>query len=142
DMAQHGVADLWSPPLATLSSGRGDCEDYAIAKYAALRAAGTPDENLRLLLVRDRAVGQDHAVLAVRHADVWLVLDNRYALLKEASELSHFSPLFALNHGAVKLFAAPYVMRGLPDSEPDLVPATPGVGDVGGSGWQGTPYLL
>ena len=36
DLAQWGVADRWSAPLATLASGRGDCEDYAIAKYVAL----------------------------------------------------------------------------------------------------------
>ena len=36
DLAQWGVADRWSAPLETLASGRGDCEDYAIAKYVAL----------------------------------------------------------------------------------------------------------
>ena len=41
DLAQWGVTDRWSAPLATLASGRGDCEDYAIAKYVALREAGT-----------------------------------------------------------------------------------------------------
>ena len=41
-MAQWGVPDRWSPPLETLATGRGDCEDYAIAKYVALTAAGIP----------------------------------------------------------------------------------------------------
>jgi predicted transglutaminase-like cysteine proteinase len=27
DMTQHGVPDLWSAPIATLTSGQGDCED-------------------------------------------------------------------------------------------------------------------
>ena len=53
DLAQWGVADLWSAPLATLTSGRGDCEDYAIAKYAALIAAGFAEDDLRLVIVRD-----------------------------------------------------------------------------------------
>ena len=57
DMVQHGVADLWSAPLATLSSGRGDCEDYAIAKYVLLRESGLAAEDLRLLLVHDRSIG-------------------------------------------------------------------------------------
>jgi predicted transglutaminase-like cysteine proteinase len=64
DFAQHGVAYRWTAPLATLAAGRGDCEDYAIAKYAILRAAGVPASDLRLLLVRDRAARQDHAVLS------------------------------------------------------------------------------
>ena len=66
DMAQHGVPDLWSGALATFSSGQGDCEDYAIAKYEILRAAGVAAEDLRIMLVRDLAVREIHAVLAAR----------------------------------------------------------------------------
>ena len=40
DLAQWGVEDRWTAPLATLTSGSGDCEDYAIAKYVALTEAG------------------------------------------------------------------------------------------------------
>src|SRR5262249_61092446 len=29
DLSQYGVDDFWSPPLATLEKGAGDCEDYA-----------------------------------------------------------------------------------------------------------------
>jgi len=32
DLAQWGVTDRWSAPLETFTTGRGDCEDYAIAK--------------------------------------------------------------------------------------------------------------
>lgn len=118
DYAQHGVADLWTAPLATLTSGRGDCEDYAIAKYAALLAAGVPASDLRLLLVRDRAVQQYHAVLAVRDNGHWLVLDNRHAMLSETASLPQFTPLFALDHQGVSLFAAPYAARAANDVEP------------------------
>src|SRR5437899_2243094 len=60
DYAQHGEADRWSAPLASFASGKGDCEDYAIAKYVALAEAGFPRDDLQLVLVRDRAVRQDH----------------------------------------------------------------------------------
>jgi len=56
DYAQHGEADRWSAPLASFATGKGDCEDYAIAKYVALSEAGFAREDLRLVLVRDRAV--------------------------------------------------------------------------------------
>jgi len=105
-------------PLATLAAGRGDCEDYAIAKYAILRAAGVPAEDLRLLLVRDRAVSQDHAVLAVRDNGQWLILDNRHAALAETAMLPHFAPLFVLDHTGVSLFASPYAARPEPDVQP------------------------
>src|SRR5204863_10061112 len=43
DLAQYGELDVWASPLATLMRG-GDCEDYAIAKFVALRLAGiAPD---------------------------------------------------------------------------------------------------
>src|SRR5205814_2600424 len=63
DLAQYGVPDLWTSPLATLAAGAGDCEDYAIAKYVALREAGLGDRDLRLLVVRDRKLREDHAVV-------------------------------------------------------------------------------
>jgi predicted transglutaminase-like cysteine proteinase len=126
DLAQHGVADLWSAPLETLASGRGDCEDYAIAKYVLLRESGVAAQDLRLLLVRDRSISQDHAVLAVREADRWLILDNRWAALTDSSEARHLTPLFAIDHKGVRLFAAPYAAR-LPESERDGVsPASEG----------------
>jgi predicted transglutaminase-like cysteine proteinase len=112
DPAQHGVRDLWTAPLETLANGAGDCEDYAIAKYVLLRLAGAAEEDLRLLLVRDR--GLDHAVLAVRHEGRWLMLDNRHALLQEAAELRHVTPLFALDARGVQLFAAPYSLAAVP----------------------------
>ncbi len=108
DAALHGMADRWSAPLATLAGAAGDCEDYAIAKYVALREAGTPAADMRLLLVRDRTLRQDHAVLAVREGERWLVLDNLNSLLIEDERLKHYQPLFALDHDGVKLFAAPY----------------------------------
>lgn len=111
DMAQHGVPDLWSTPLASFASGHGDCEDYVIAKYVALRETGVAEDDLRLLLVNDTVSRQDHAVLAARHAGRWLVLDNRWEAMMETRELARFRPLFAIDHRSVKLFAAPYASR-------------------------------
>lgn len=111
DLAQHATADVWSSPLASLGSGRGDCEDYAIAKYLVLREAGVGDSDLRILLVRDRKVREDHAVLSIRHGDVWTMLDNRNMILTQDRELTHFTPLFALDQSGVSLFASPYLSQ-------------------------------
>lgn len=123
DFEQHGVADRWSSPLTTLAAGKGDCEDYAILKYVALRAAGVATEDLKLVLVRDTAVRQDHAVLMVRVDQRWLVLDNRSATLFETADVRHFMPLFAIDERGVNLFAAPYAARPMHESESDLMPA-------------------
>jgi len=133
DYQQHGVADFWSSPLETLAAGAGDCEDYAIAKYAMLSSAGVPDGDLKILLVRDKAVRQDHAVLAVRIDGRWLVLDNRYSTLSEAQDLPHFMPLFAIDQQGVSLFAAPYAERSRHESETDMLPATAASGSGGGA---------
>jgi predicted transglutaminase-like cysteine proteinase len=121
DLKQHGVLDSWSSPLATWTSGQGDCEDYAIAKYLALRDLGVGKADLRLVLVRDRAVGQDHAVLAVRYHDRWLALDNRHSQLLDVAEVPQFMPLFAIDHQGVKLFARSYA--GTPARGDQMAPA-------------------
>jgi len=54
DLIQYHVEDLWSSPLATLAAGAGDCEDYAIAKFVALREAGVAPEDLRLVIMRNK----------------------------------------------------------------------------------------
>ena len=86
DMKQWHRTDRWSAPLdrrhkGSFDTGMGDCEDYAIAKYVALRNAGTPARDLRLLMVRDTSARTYHAVLAARDAGKWLLLDNRWRRL-------------------------------------------------------------
>jgi len=104
DAAQWGVPDRWSGPLATLTTGRGDCEDYAIAKFVALREAGIAEDDLRLVIVHDLAVGEDHAVVAARLDEKWIVLDNRRLTLIEDTQMPRVLPLFVLGHDGVKQF--------------------------------------
>jgi predicted transglutaminase-like cysteine proteinase len=136
DMQQHGVPDLWSSPLATFATLRGDCEDYAIAKYVALREAGVAAGDLRIVLAHDNALGEDHAVLAARQAGRWLVLDNRRAEVLADGDVKHLAPLFAIDGQGVKLFAAPYADRG----EAAVAPAADGAG--AGDAWTATRPLL
>lgn len=96
DLSQHGIVDRWTSPLATFAAGRGDCEDYAIAKLALLREAGVSAENLRFVIVAEkRNPLEHHAVAAVRHEGRWLVLDNRTLTLADAADLD-VDPLFVL----------------------------------------------
>jgi predicted transglutaminase-like cysteine proteinase len=139
DYAQHGEADRWSAPLASFATGRGDCEDYAIAKYVALSQAGFPRDDLRLVLVRDRAVRQDHAVLAARLDGHWLILDSRRSDLLNDSEVASLTPLYVINHRGVQLLAAPYAKAPIYG---DVEPA-PAAADNRETGeWTGQDYSV
>jgi predicted transglutaminase-like cysteine proteinase len=131
DWAQWHQADVWSAPLnsshkGSFDTGMGDCEDYAIAKYVALRQAGVPEKDLRVLLVKDQSVHLDHAVLAARDETHWVILDNRWSRLADDNDLRQFMPLFALNSEGAKMFAAPYAYRVMtPVAEPHRVEPQP-----------------
>lgn len=134
DFAQFGEADRWTAPLATFATGKGDCEDYAIAKYIALIEAGVPREELRLVLGRDRAIRQDHAVLAERLDGHWLILDSRRSELVDNGEVANFTPMFAINERGVQLLAAPYAKRLPLNDEFDAAPAAANAADGEWSG--------
>lgn len=104
DLAQWGVPDRWSAPLDTFTTGRGDCEDYAIAKYVALTEAGFSPDDVRLVIVRNTAAGEDHAVTAVRLNGDWIMLDNRWLTLVDDVDLPQSIPLFVLDRGGVRQF--------------------------------------
>jgi predicted transglutaminase-like cysteine proteinase len=104
NFAQWGVADRWSAPLATLTTGRGDCEDYAIAKYVALRAAGVAEDDVRLVMLRILAIGENHAVVAARLDGSWMILDNRWLALVADVEMNRAVPLFVMDNTGVKQF--------------------------------------
>ena len=101
DTAVWGQEDYWASPLETLARGRGDCEDYAIAKYASLLAAGVLPQRLRLVYVRAQVgrEAQAHLVLAYQAspADEPLILDNLKADVLPATERPDLTPVFSFN---------------------------------------------
>ena len=99
DRVQFGVADRWLAPAETLSRGRGDCEDFALAKRAMLRAAGVPEKDLYLVVLKDLSRRADHAVLVVRAAGRFLVLDNGTDRIVDSSDVQDYKPMltFAAN---------------------------------------------
>ena len=102
DRKQYGRADVWSAAADTLTRGRGDCEDYAIAKLQMLRRAGFSDRNLYLVIVKDLVSRGDHAVLVVRAAGQMYVLDNGTSKLLNSEEIRDYRPIlsFAAAGGA------------------------------------------
>jgi predicted transglutaminase-like cysteine proteinase len=110
DLAQHGQIDVWSSPLATLTRGGGDCEDYAIAKFTALRRAGVSPDDLRIVVLHDTIHGEDHAVAAARLDGRWLMLDNRRMAMVRDADVRNFRPTFVIGeHGVMRYTDAPLV---------------------------------
>ena len=101
DLAQYRTADLWSAASDTLRRGRGDCEDYAIAKLQMLRAAGFADRDLYLVIVKDLVRRADHAVLVVRAEGRMLLLDNGTDRMADASLAQDYRPVFSFAAGRV-----------------------------------------
>jgi len=93
DRVQFGVADRWQVPSDTLTRGRGDCEDFALAKRAMLRAAGIPEKDLYLVVLKDLSRRADHAVLVVRAAGRFLVLDNGTDRIVDSSDVADYKPM-------------------------------------------------
>src|SRR4029079_950992 len=76
DIDVYGERDHWAGLAQTLERGRGDCEDFAIAKMQLLEAAGVSRRDMYLVLVRNVPRQSDHAVLAVRDGERLLILDS------------------------------------------------------------------
>jgi len=106
DWGQHGSPDIWTSPLQTLGSGAGDCEDYAIVKYTAFRDLGVKPSDLRLVIVQDPKRQTEHAVVAVRHDQSWLILDNRTMALLNPEQAGHYYPLFTLEQPGIRTMTA------------------------------------
>lgn len=105
DVNVWAVSDYWATPLEALGRARGDCEDFAIAKYATLKILGVPIEKLRLTYVKARIGGsqstttQAHMVLSYypTSAGEPLVLDNLLSDLRPASRRPDLFPVFSFN---------------------------------------------
>ncbi|MBB5018220.1 putative transglutaminase-like cysteine proteinase [Chitinivorax tropicus] len=105
DKVLWGRDDYWATPVETLGKGGGDCEDFSIAKYFALRSLDVAESKLRLVYVKARVGGgnsttfQAHMVLAYyAQPDAEpLVLDNLIGDIRPASRRPDLLPVFSFN---------------------------------------------
>jgi predicted transglutaminase-like cysteine proteinase len=94
--------DYWASPFEFLGVGAGDCEDYAIAKYFALRALGIPDKKLKITYVKFKHKSgklEAHMVLNYYHKPTSspIVLDNYNKKLKLAKKRKDLKPIYSFN---------------------------------------------
>lgn len=105
DKDAWGESDYWATPMESLGHGKGDCEDFAIAKYFTLLSAGMDVSQLRLIYVKAKMGGaasnitQAHMVLAF-YSDPEAepqILDNLLGDIRPASRRPDLTPVFSFN---------------------------------------------
>lgn len=111
DLEHWHQADYWATPLETVSSGGGDCEDLAIAKYFTLKYMHVPEERLRIVYVKSRPLHKSHMVLAYYPAPGAdpLLLDNLDPEIQSASHRSDLLLIYSFNDKGLWLARKPDV---------------------------------
>lgn len=101
DPQAWGADDYWATPLESMGNQRGDCEDFAIAKYITLLTMGVDPDSLRLIYVKAKRSGltRAHMVLAWYASPTQppLILDNIDRAILPATERGDLLPVFSFN---------------------------------------------
>lgn len=106
DQRNYGKSDYWATPVEFIRKG-GDCEDFAIVKYTALRALGVPENRMRIAIVHDNIKNIPHAILIVYTDQGAYVLDNQEKKMINSDGYNRYRPIFSINRQAWWLHTAP-----------------------------------
>ncbi len=99
--------DYWATPSELIGNSRGDCEDYAIAKYVSLLHLGIDSAKLRLIYVKAKIgrsrVTQAHMVLGYYDSPSSdpLVLDSLVSNVLPGSQRTDLIPVFSFNDSGI-----------------------------------------
>lgn len=105
DPEAWGQQDYWATPLETMGNGKGDCEDFAIAKYATLILAGVDVNKLRITYVKAQ-MGGPHSKIHAAHMVLAYydspsadpkILDNLIGDVRPASKREDLTPVYGFN---------------------------------------------
>jgi predicted transglutaminase-like cysteine proteinase len=115
DNSHWGLNDYWSTPAELIASNGGDCEDFVIAKYLALRESGIPAEKLRLTYTKSFQGEkiENHMVLAYYSAPDAepLLLDNIQQQLLPANQRPDLLPVYEFNGELSDKFSGPAMRK-------------------------------
>ncbi len=99
DAKNWGVKDYWASPGEFLAKF-GDCEDYSIAKYMALKYLGHDPEDMRVVALKDLNLKVGHAILVYYFEDRIVVLDNQIKIVADSRKIRHYQPVYSINEKA------------------------------------------
>ncbi len=109
DQSVWSQADYWATPLELLARGKGDCEDYVIAKYFSLLQLHIPNERLRLIYVKAKVGSSSNPILQAHMVLAYYaspdaepqILDNLISEIRPASRRNDLQPVFSFNNQGV-----------------------------------------
>ena len=95
----YGIADYWASPYEFLARDKGDCEDYAIAKFFALKHLGIPTSKMFLSYVKVKGATDTHMVLSYFETpnSEPLILDSLRKIIFPASKRDDLTPIYNFN---------------------------------------------
>lgn len=99
DKKVYNKSDYWATPWEFLGKDVGDCEDYVISKYFALRYLGIDSKKLFFTYVRSTKFKAPHMVLTYfknPRAEP-LILDNNNRKIFPASKRKDLTPIYNFN---------------------------------------------
>ena len=110
---EPGSGDAWQTPAQTLTILHGDCEDYAILKYAALLRAGLSAASLRIVIgeIISIAGNQPHAWCAAYLDGTWRTLDNKFDQIIGVADYVNWLPLAAMHDVSVVRFGREFTIN-------------------------------
>lgn len=99
DIKAYGKKDYWATPWEFLGKDMGDCEDYVISKYFALRYLGMDSKKLFFTYVRSSKFKAAHMVLTYFKTprSEPLILDNNNRRIFPASKRKDLTPIYNFN---------------------------------------------
>lgn len=104
DMKVYAKKDYWATPWEFLGKDVGDCEDYVISKYFALKYLGVDSKKLFFTYVRSTKFKQPHMVLTYFKTprSEPLILDNNNRKIFPASKRKDLTPIYNFNGELLK----------------------------------------
>jgi predicted transglutaminase-like cysteine proteinase len=105
DMSVWGVKDYWATRMEFLGKDKGDCEDYATAKYFTLKQLGVPTSKMYLSYVKATKQKIAHMVLTYfkTKKSIPLVLDNYNKRILPATKRPDLIPIYSFNGDSLYL---------------------------------------
>jgi len=105
DLKTWGVNDYWATMMEFLGRDRGDCEEYATAKYFMLKELGVPTSKMYISYVKATKQKIAHMVLTYfkTKGSIPLVLDNYNKRILPATQRPDLIPIYSFNGDALYL---------------------------------------